>query len=92
MVNTIYGPGPVNEFFSVSVGKDTLGARFGKYKFEPGLVNTNWGPGLVNTDWGPRQGAKQKTGRKYKHPIFIRRLNPKRLISDKIRSLAIVFK
>ena len=41
-----------------------LGVRAGKYKFGPGLLNTNWGPGSlntncqagpVNTNWGSEQ-------------------------------------
>ena len=48
--NTIYGPGSVNEFFSVRAGKHKLGARVGKSKFGQGPVNTNLRPELVNAN------------------------------------------
>ena len=70
--NAMQGPRPVNEFFTVRVGKHTLGARVCKHKSGPGSVNTNWGTGPVNTNWrrGPGPEAKQRAGTgKYKHHL-----------------------
>ena len=66
MVNTLYGPGPVNNFCPGSVNTH-WGPGPVNTNLVPGPVNTNWGSGPVNTNLGPGRGPGAK-GREIQIP------------------------